>query len=470
MTKETRSIRAREVLLCTILYQVGPLHDSLLHWETNVSRTKNDEAQLRSNVYLALEDPKGGKEVSQRSSEINQALQSYSKSTDGRLVLHLIREFLAFFNLNFTLSIFEPEALEACGLGMKSRGQLIEGLGLNELTNPKLPLLAEILRLSKVSVLKSETPTLSERTEDESPNTSSIESGLTQKSSLFRDKSNPDISQPASNASTPFSSLNLSRGGIDHASKSPMKETPPASETNNLGKTKETDSKAGSTFKSSIPRSALNSGRIGLDSGSTGRSRSSLSKESPPSSSESLSNLSNPKDSFEGKMDTEPVTMIAQESKRDLHEKKSPNAGSSLSDLPKLGHSSLGNLPPLGGGLAAGSGRRSLAPLKKVPSISDELSKVDDKILTNTTEKTEPTVQSEPATKPPASKTQSSLFSAKSQIEDPVREQNNEEDNAIDEEIDEFLNSSGPSASEDFTKDETVSEEDSLRVDYKEAI
>lgn len=80
-----------------------------------------------------------------------------------------------------------------------------------------------------------------------------------------------------------------------------------------------------------------------------------------------------------------------------------------------------------------------------------------------------PTTQSEATTKAIVKPSQSSLFSAKSQLNDPVQDENNE-DNAIDEEIDEFLNSSGPSASEDFTKDETISEEDSLRVDYKEAI
>lgn len=70
------------------------------------------------------------------------------------------------------------------------------------------------------------------RTEDESPNTSSIESGLTQKSSLVRDKSNPDASQPPSNTSTPFSSLNLSRGGLDNMIKSPSNETAHTIDTN----------------------------------------------------------------------------------------------------------------------------------------------------------------------------------------------------------------------------------------------
>jgi hypothetical protein len=48
----------------------------------------------------------------------------------------------------------------------RDREKLIDGLGLGELTNSRTPLLAEILRLSKVSVLKSETPTPTERTED----------------------------------------------------------------------------------------------------------------------------------------------------------------------------------------------------------------------------------------------------------------------------------------------------------------
>ena len=47
------------------------------------------------------------------------------------------------------------------GIG-KSRDKLCDSLGLAETLRPDVPLLSEILRLSKVTVLRSETPTLSE--------------------------------------------------------------------------------------------------------------------------------------------------------------------------------------------------------------------------------------------------------------------------------------------------------------------
>ena len=38
-----------------------------------------------------------------KSSQVNHGLQSYLKTSDGRLVAHLVREFLAFFDLRHTL-------------------------------------------------------------------------------------------------------------------------------------------------------------------------------------------------------------------------------------------------------------------------------------------------------------------------------------------------------------------------------
>ena len=60
--------------------------------------------------------------------------------------------------------MFDPEALDGSGVPMRDREALIDGLGLGELAGQRrAPLLAEIVRLSKVSVLKSETPTPTER-------------------------------------------------------------------------------------------------------------------------------------------------------------------------------------------------------------------------------------------------------------------------------------------------------------------
>lgn len=39
----------------------------------------------------------------------NISLQNFSKTTDGVLLLCLIREFLEYFGLSFTASVFDPE-------------------------------------------------------------------------------------------------------------------------------------------------------------------------------------------------------------------------------------------------------------------------------------------------------------------------------------------------------------------------
>ena len=76
--------------------------------------------------------------------------------------LCLCREFLEFFNLDFTLAVFDPETNIGKDFRYRGRSKLIDALGLTELVDPKLPLLNEIMRLSKVSVLKSESPTPTE--------------------------------------------------------------------------------------------------------------------------------------------------------------------------------------------------------------------------------------------------------------------------------------------------------------------
>jgi hypothetical protein len=93
----------------------------------------------------------------------NPALSSFLATSEGRLVVHLVREFLTFFGLGTSLSVFDPEVLDGSGVPLRSRADLVEGLGLAEARN--LPLLAEVLRMSKVAVLKSETPTPTDRYE-----------------------------------------------------------------------------------------------------------------------------------------------------------------------------------------------------------------------------------------------------------------------------------------------------------------
>jgi len=115
------------------------------------------KAQLRANVYLALEE---GEKVKNKSSLVNKPLAEFMSTTNGRLVCSLVREFLEFFNLDYTKAVFDPETnIEGKDIKLRERNHLTEALGLTELTDPHAPLLSEILRLSKVSVLKSESPT-----------------------------------------------------------------------------------------------------------------------------------------------------------------------------------------------------------------------------------------------------------------------------------------------------------------------
>lgn len=114
------------------------------------------KAQLRSNVYLAIE---GDSELKKKSRHVNQKLDKFSATSEGRLALQLIRELLVFFGLDYTLMVFEPEALEGRNVTTRDRDKLVENLGFPDTLNEESPLMSEVIRLSKVSILKSETPT-----------------------------------------------------------------------------------------------------------------------------------------------------------------------------------------------------------------------------------------------------------------------------------------------------------------------
>ena len=54
-------------------------------------------------------------------------------------------------SLDSSLSVFDPEVMEGSGgVAVRDRAALVDGLGLGETASTRAPLLAEILRLSKV--------------------------------------------------------------------------------------------------------------------------------------------------------------------------------------------------------------------------------------------------------------------------------------------------------------------------------
>ena len=77
------------------------------------------QAELRSSVYLALEntrkgdgkrDTKGSRLRKARIGQGSERLSRVLQSSEGRLALNLVKEFLTFFDLSFTSSVLEPES------------------------------------------------------------------------------------------------------------------------------------------------------------------------------------------------------------------------------------------------------------------------------------------------------------------------------------------------------------------------
>ncbi|XP_011430806.3 centrosomal protein 43 isoform X1 [Magallana gigas] len=104
-------------------------------------------AQLRASVFLALE------EQEQSQGNTNPSLKQYLSTKEGQAVAGLVREFLEFFNLDYTLAVFEPEA----GLGPDngSRQQLARELNIVESDGPpKGPLLGVVVSGNTTSQTK----------------------------------------------------------------------------------------------------------------------------------------------------------------------------------------------------------------------------------------------------------------------------------------------------------------------------
>ncbi|XP_033090129.1 FGFR1 oncogene partner isoform X4 [Trachypithecus francoisi] len=76
---------------------------------------------------------------------VNESLKKFLNTKDGRLVASLVAEFLQFFNLDFTLAVFQPETSTLQGL--EGRENLARDLGIIEAEGTVGgPLLLEVIR------------------------------------------------------------------------------------------------------------------------------------------------------------------------------------------------------------------------------------------------------------------------------------------------------------------------------------
>ncbi|XP_032637345.1 centrosomal protein 43 isoform X4 [Chelonoidis abingdonii] len=100
------------------------------------------KAELRAAVFLALEEQE---KVENKTPLVNESLKKFLNTKDGRLVAGLVAEFLQFFNLDFTLAVFQPESSTLNGL--EGRENLARDLGIIEAEGTVGgPLLLEVVR------------------------------------------------------------------------------------------------------------------------------------------------------------------------------------------------------------------------------------------------------------------------------------------------------------------------------------
>ncbi|TFK07147.1 AMMECR1-like protein [Platysternon megacephalum] len=100
------------------------------------------KAELRAAVFLALEEQE---KVENKTPLVNESLKKFLSTKDGRLVAGLVAEFLQFFNLDFTLAVFQPESSTLNGL--EGRENLARDLGIIEAEGTVGgPLLLEVVR------------------------------------------------------------------------------------------------------------------------------------------------------------------------------------------------------------------------------------------------------------------------------------------------------------------------------------
>lgn len=82
------------------------LRDLIIQNLENCGFLNKIKAELRAGVFLALEEDGN---LKNKIPLFNKKFDDFVVTKEGKLLLSLVREFLEFFNLHFTLSVFEPE-------------------------------------------------------------------------------------------------------------------------------------------------------------------------------------------------------------------------------------------------------------------------------------------------------------------------------------------------------------------------
>ncbi|EZA53016.1 hypothetical protein DMN91_002425 [Ooceraea biroi] len=98
-------------------------------------------AELRANVFLTLEEQDS---VMNPEPLLNKTVKQYLSNSEGKLLFSLVREFLEYFGLEYTISVYDPETYFGKEYNYIGRNKLCEELGIDSTE----PLLGEILKNS----------------------------------------------------------------------------------------------------------------------------------------------------------------------------------------------------------------------------------------------------------------------------------------------------------------------------------
>ncbi|XP_072121956.1 centrosomal protein 43 isoform X2 [Mobula birostris] len=121
------------------------LRDLLVQTLENSGVLNKLKAELRAAVFLALEEQE---RIENKTPLVNESLKNFLNTEDGRLVAGLVTEFLQFFNLDFTLAVFQPETNTFTGLD--GRENLARELGIHEGDGLKgVPILLEVMQRNR---------------------------------------------------------------------------------------------------------------------------------------------------------------------------------------------------------------------------------------------------------------------------------------------------------------------------------
>ncbi|KAJ8668833.1 hypothetical protein QAD02_000097 [Eretmocerus hayati] len=96
-------------------------------------------AELRASVFLTLEEQES---VLNPEPFLNKSVKQYLARSEGKLLFSLVREFLEYFGLGYTMSVYDPETYFGKEYNYAGRKKLSEELGISS----GEPLLGEILK------------------------------------------------------------------------------------------------------------------------------------------------------------------------------------------------------------------------------------------------------------------------------------------------------------------------------------